>query len=242
MRKPISKKTRFEVFKRDSFTCQYCGKSAPEVVLHVDHIKPVAEGGNNGMLNLITACAGCNLGKGARELNDNTVVIKQKAQLDELNERREQLEMMFKWQEGLSELKDMEIDIIDSIILDLTNHKLTKTGRELVRKLISKHGFNEVMESMKITCEKEPLPNDIVDYCTRVCMVRNSKNDNLYYINYLRKVVRNEVGIENKKRVNIFLNAEVNGEDDFKIIKGIIKRSSGWYNLWDNIREVYGEY
>ena len=44
-RKPISKKLRFEVFKRDSFTCQYCGKSAPDVVLHIDHIKPVKEGG-----------------------------------------------------------------------------------------------------------------------------------------------------------------------------------------------------
>ena len=40
-RKGISKKTRFDVFKRDSFTCQYCGKSAPDVVLQVDHINPV---------------------------------------------------------------------------------------------------------------------------------------------------------------------------------------------------------
>jgi len=32
-RKTISKKIRFEVFKRDSFTCQYCGKSAPEIIL-----------------------------------------------------------------------------------------------------------------------------------------------------------------------------------------------------------------
>ena len=67
-RKPISKKLRFEVFKRDSFTCQYCGKSAPDVVLHVDHIKPVKEGGTNDITNLVTACADCNLGKGARKI------------------------------------------------------------------------------------------------------------------------------------------------------------------------------
>ena len=36
-RKSISKKARFEVFKRDSFTCQYCGRTAPDVVLHLDH-------------------------------------------------------------------------------------------------------------------------------------------------------------------------------------------------------------
>ena len=36
----ISKKIRFEVFKRDGFTCQYCGKSPPGVTLEADHIKP----------------------------------------------------------------------------------------------------------------------------------------------------------------------------------------------------------
>lgn len=44
-RKAITKTVRFEVFKRDSFTCQYCGRKAPEAVLNVDHIKPVASGG-----------------------------------------------------------------------------------------------------------------------------------------------------------------------------------------------------
>ena len=37
-RKPIGKKMRFEVFKRDKFTCQYCGRKAPDVILEVDHI------------------------------------------------------------------------------------------------------------------------------------------------------------------------------------------------------------
>lgn len=55
-RQSISKKLRFEVFKRDKFTCQYCGKSAPEVVLHVDHIHPVSEGGETEIINLITSC------------------------------------------------------------------------------------------------------------------------------------------------------------------------------------------
>ena len=44
-RKTISKKIRFEVFKRDSFTCQYCGRMAPYIVLEVDHINAVANGG-----------------------------------------------------------------------------------------------------------------------------------------------------------------------------------------------------
>lgn len=68
-RKGLSKKTRFDVFKRDGFKCQYCGAHPPSVLLHVDHIKPVAEGGQNDIDNLVTACEPCNLGKGARPLS-----------------------------------------------------------------------------------------------------------------------------------------------------------------------------
>jgi hypothetical protein len=53
-RKAVSKRIRFELFKRDSFTCQYCGRKAPAVLLEADHIEPAAKGGGNNILNLIT--------------------------------------------------------------------------------------------------------------------------------------------------------------------------------------------
>lgn len=104
----LSVKTRFEVFKRDKFKCQYCGKSAPDVILNVDHIKPVASGGKNTMTNLITSCFDCNSGKGKRELSDDSEVSKQKAQLDDLQERRNQIDMMMQWHSGLSDMVDHE--------------------------------------------------------------------------------------------------------------------------------------
>lgn len=55
---------RFAVFRRDSFACQYCGRAAPHVALHVDHVKPWADGGRTELANLRTACDSCNLGKG----------------------------------------------------------------------------------------------------------------------------------------------------------------------------------
>jgi hypothetical protein len=70
-------------------------------VLHVDHIQPKAKGGKNDLLNLITSCEDCNLGKSDRLLSDASAVEKQKAQLDALNERREQLEMMIEWRSSL---------------------------------------------------------------------------------------------------------------------------------------------
>ena len=54
---------RFQILARDNFTCQYCGRGAPDVMLEVDHKIPVSEGGTNESDNLITACAACNRGK-----------------------------------------------------------------------------------------------------------------------------------------------------------------------------------
>lgn len=66
-RSPIPKKLRFEVLRRDHFTCRYCGRQPPEVVLHLDHVIAVANGGANTLENLITACAPCNIGKGVMD-------------------------------------------------------------------------------------------------------------------------------------------------------------------------------
>ena len=68
-RKAISKGLRFDIFRRDEFTCQYCGSQPPDVVLEIDHIMPVKEGGDNHPLNLVTACEACNRGKAAKVLS-----------------------------------------------------------------------------------------------------------------------------------------------------------------------------
>ena len=60
---------RFEVFRRDSFTCTYCGRTPPEVRLHADHVTPWSQGGQTMLDNLGTAWADCNLGKGARRIH-----------------------------------------------------------------------------------------------------------------------------------------------------------------------------
>lgn len=62
-RKAVSKRLRFEVFKRDEFTCRYCGRKPPAVILNVDHIVPVVEGGGDEISNLATSCFDCNSGK-----------------------------------------------------------------------------------------------------------------------------------------------------------------------------------
>lgn len=72
LRKPMSPRIRFEIFKRDGFRCAYCGSKPGESVLRVDHVVPIADGGTDDPQNLVTACDTCNAGKGAVPLEQKT--------------------------------------------------------------------------------------------------------------------------------------------------------------------------
>lgn len=151
---PLSKTIRFEVLKRDSFACQYCGKKAPDVLLQVDHIHPVAEGGGNDLLNLTTSCADCNGGKGARTLSDATVVEKQRRQLDELQERREQIEMMLDWQRGLMTLQaDLTDEVMDAWMKLAPGWSPKDAHRRDLSKSIKRFGVPLVMQAMQIAAD-----------------------------------------------------------------------------------------
>src|SRR3954465_13860296 len=58
--------TRFNVFLRDSFSCQYCAEPYPSHDLTFDHVVPRSRGGRTTWENVVTACASCNLLKGSR--------------------------------------------------------------------------------------------------------------------------------------------------------------------------------
>lgn len=151
----MSKKLRFEVFKRDAFTCQYCGKKAPDVVLEVDHIKPVSKGGKNELLNLVTACFECNRGKRNIELSDRQELEVQRKRLEELNAKREQMKMMLEWKEELSKFRKEQVKVISSLIDEFIYW--TFDEEEFDRKIISlidQFGFEEVYESTKISVSK----------------------------------------------------------------------------------------
>lgn len=153
-RKPISKKKRFEVFKRDHFTCQYCGRKSPDVILEVDHIKPVAEGGNNGILNLITSCRDCNRGKGKVLLSVNEEVAKQQSRLQELAEKREQMEMLLQWRNELVEFERGQADKLNEYIGSITGYVVKEQGLFKLQELIRRFSFQEVIEAIDISFSK----------------------------------------------------------------------------------------
>ena len=67
----VSKRTRFEVLRRDNYTCRYC-RSADNP-LTIDHVTPVSLGGTDDPTNLVAACQDCNAGKASTSLSSSEV-------------------------------------------------------------------------------------------------------------------------------------------------------------------------
>jgi hypothetical protein len=147
-RKEISKKTRFEVFKRDGFVCQYCGQHPPQVVLHVDHIVAVAEGGENDMDNLVTACSTCNLGKGARSLEGVPKSLADRAA--EVQEREEQLAGYGAIMEAARQRRDAETwRVIEALVGDAP--RFSEKQFMSIQRFIDRLGLFEVLDAADVT-------------------------------------------------------------------------------------------
>jgi len=150
-RKPLSKKTRFEVFKRDGFSCQYCGEHPPKVILHVDHIDPVALGGSNHIDNLITSCQPCNSGKSATPLSDIPQSLQDKAEL--IIEREAQIKG---FQRVMNDKKQRIEDEADEVceIYECFHKGFTLNEKAMitVRKFVDALGVHEVVASMESAC------------------------------------------------------------------------------------------
>lgn len=66
--RPTVRLTRREIFRRDDFTCQYCGTRTRDLTL--DHVVPKHRGGAHTWDNLVSACRRCNHRKGPRTLEE----------------------------------------------------------------------------------------------------------------------------------------------------------------------------
>lgn len=152
-RKSLSDRLRFEVFKRDCFTCQYCGRKAPEAILNADHIIAVANGGTDDLLNLVTSCRECNSGKSDKKLNDSSVVTKSRRQAELSQAKREQTKMLAEWHLSLVGSDD-EIDAVNKMLSKLAKSSLSDSGKKKVRSIIRKYGLDRVLKCLVICLEK----------------------------------------------------------------------------------------
>ena len=152
-RKATSKRLRFEVFKRDNFTCQYCSAKPPKVPLEIDHIIPVSKDGTTTIDNLITACFDCNRGKSNIELtNIPTPLI-------ETIERKKEAQLQYLEYKKILK-KEKVLMVADIICVETVynnsfeNYIFTDKFKITVKNFINKIGVEETTEAMEKACNK----------------------------------------------------------------------------------------
>lgn len=249
-REPIGKKLRFEVFKRDNFACQYCGGAAPDVILHVDHINPVAGGGDNELINLVTSCQSCNLGKGARRLDDDTAIVRQRAQLEELNERREQLEMMLAWRESMADLDEEYVNAFDAVFSEHTNCTLNDHGRKMVKGWLKRHDLNTLIDALEAAIatyykdgDTDPEQNNILagkalNMTPRIVASQRANSDKPWMkdLFYIRAIARNRFSYHRDDISIVLLKRAFEAGIHLDDLKDLAKTARNW-SQWKNTIE-----
>lgn len=250
----IGAKLRFEVFKRDSFTCQYCGSKSPEVILHVDHIDPVSKGGCNEMMNLVTSCASCNFGKGARTLSDNSVVAKQNAQIDEISQRKEQMLLMLEWRNHLKSHDSDMLEVVCNYYKDALSIELQEVHLSAFKKLIKKFDLQVILESIDASIEgylreegnwytQESL-HKVFKMLTPIC--GNKTNGDVYECKkdlfYIRGICKNRFSYWNdsyNQKIITWLEDALENGSSIETLKGIAKQANSWSAFTNQIQALF---
>ena len=246
----IGKKLRFEVFKRDGFTCQYCGRMAPDVVLQIDHIDPVKNGGGNDILNLAAACFDCNSGKGAKKLTDRQEIQKQQEQLKLLSQKKEQLEFLVKWREELLSLSETEVDIAESEIHKYNNsYVLSDTGRQTIKDLIKRFSLNEVLSAIPTAYTAYNTTNTVESWqyafnkIGGICKIKRiEKEDPTFpYRQRAYFVFKKNLPVCNEARVRNAIKRIVKDEKTLRVFYEIIDSSRNWTQFLDIVDDYIEE-
>lgn len=175
----ISKKIRFSVFKRDGFTCGYCGKTPPAVVLEVDHIIPKAEGGKDGLDNLITACFDCNRGKGSDKLTVSPDTLAKKTEvIKEKQKQIKEFEKLLKLEKKILEEKCETISSIYNSYFPgwVLNEKFMRVSLAHFLKALP---ISDVEDAMYSACSKVRNKDRSLLYFCGICWkkIREATNE-----------------------------------------------------------------
>lgn len=171
----IGKRLRFEIFKRDEFTCVYCGAHPPQALLEVDHVHPVAEGGENDEDNLVTACFDCNRGKAAVPLSNVPQPLAEKAA--EVAEREAQLRAYYEILQAKKDRKDDELWAIADIFMErYGDDSILRSRLASIRMFLDRLDYFDVVEAMEAATRRMYSKTAAFRYFCGVCW-RKIKGD-----------------------------------------------------------------
>ena len=150
----ITKKMRFDIFKRDSFTCQYCGRTPPVIILEVDHVIAKINGGDNEQSNLITSCFDCNRGKSSDPLDQipkslNELIIEKQRKTEQVRQYNRFLKAERKFIE--SQIEEVGFYWFDKFKKRKHQFVFGPARTPTIRTFLSKLPLQKILEAIDIT-------------------------------------------------------------------------------------------
>lgn len=235
-RRTIGKRLRFEVLKRDRFTCQYCGRSSDDgTELHVDHIVPVSSGGTNTTENLTTACIDCNLGKSNISLEKEHSAHVSSRQIIQTRNRLAEIIS------AADQVFDMESGIFD----DIERHIRSVTGKEFwlsrdreiaARTLLQKYDLQKIFCTIILISETYKCPFELFDKLGGA-LFNHSNPTKSYSIHayYCKKVLNNRLFYTNDRMCMKLVDQLIGIGGDPQWARGLAKEARSWTDFRDTI-------
>lgn len=166
----ISKKIRFEVFKRDGFKCAYCGNNPPAVILEVDHIEAKSTGGNDDINNLITSCFSCNRGK--RDISLKKIPAKLQENIEIIKEQENQIKEYRKFINKIENRIKKDIEEINLIYSsNYPEYEFSYTFKNIsLKRFLSLLPKHEIIDSLNLAISKFRHDKDsVIRYFCGIC-------------------------------------------------------------------------
>lgn len=219
-------------------------------MLHIDHITAVANGGDNNIVNLITACDACNLGKGAVALDDKSAAVKQMKQLKLLNERREQIQMIAEWRTDLLGVEDQEVGVMERYIKSLCGFGLSEAGKANIRKALKKYGLDAVLTATDgsagsyLKTKSDEEVEKFINYIPRVayCNEQKKTKPELERFSHICNLAaKKRFKVSRSELWNAVSNAFYNDGIDAETMLGMVRESTGIMNFYSMLSNERGE-
>lgn len=177
-RKSIGLKKRFNIFERDNFTCQYCGKTPPNCVLEIDHVIPVSKNGTNDDINLLTSCFECNRGKKTKILSNQKMNDKINSDIELMKEKEKQLKSYYAYLKKIKDVGSPEVDIIEEVFQEyFPNIEFTNNFRNSLSYFLEHLTVEFIIKAMRKSANKCYSYGHVLRYFCGIChnTIRSNK-------------------------------------------------------------------
>ncbi len=205
--------------------------------------------------NLITACVACNLGKSDVPLSDQAAVVKAKNQIDELQERREQLELMMEWRKGLRNLNGEVVQkLADYWHERAPGWTINEDGKLTLENLSKRFSVDEICNAMDIAASAYlkfapdgKVTGDSWDWAfeklSGICRVeKDSKsNPDIKQLFYIRGILRNRIpGYFDKALALKYLKNAKSWDIDLNELSEIARHVKNWSQFTRAVDDAIG--